>query len=144
VVITEKGVSDYATHHLLKHNISVIRRIRKTDNQRIARVTGAQIVNRPDEIQESDIGLGCGSFEVSKIGDEYFSYFLECKNPKACSILLRGGSKDVLNEIERNLQDALSVAKNLAVNPTLVPGGGAVEMELSYRLNQMAKDIEGQ
>lgn len=103
MVITEKGVSDYATHHLLKHNISVIRRIRKTDNQRIARVTGAQIVNRPDEIQESDIGLGCGSFEVSKIGDEYFSYFLECKDPKACSILLRGGSKDVLNEIERNL-----------------------------------------
>jgi T-complex protein 1 subunit gamma len=133
IVITEKGVSDIATHHLLKHNISVIRRIRKTDNQRIARVSGAQIVNRPDEIQESDVGTECGLFEIRKIGDEYFSYFLDCKNPKACTILLRGGSKDVLNEIERNLQDALSVAKNLAVHPQLVAGGGATEMEISYR-----------
>ena len=95
----------------------MIRRIRKTDNQRIARVSGAQIVNRPDEIQECDIGTECGLFEIRKIGDEFFAYFLECKNPKACTILLRGGSKDVLNEIERNLQDALSVAKNLAVHP---------------------------
>lgn len=127
----------------MKHNISVIRRIRKTDNQRIARVSGAQIVNRPDEIQESDIGLECGLFKVGKLGDEYFTYFLECQNPKACSILLRGGSKDVLNEIERNLQDALSVAKNLAVNPQLVAGGGATEMELSHKLNEKAKTIEG-
>lgn len=58
--------------------------------------------------------------------------------------MLRGGSKDVLNEIERNLQDALSVAKNLAVNPQLVPGGGATEMELSHRLNEVAKTVEGQ
>ena len=58
---------------------------------------------------------------------------MDCKNPKACTIVLRGGSKDVLNEIERNLLDALSVAKNLAAHPTLVPGGGASEMELSYR-----------
>lgn len=142
-MITEKGVSDYATHHLQKHDISVIRRIRKTDNQRIARVTGAQIVNRPDEIQESDIGREAGLFRVGKIGDEYFTYFLECQNPKACTILLRGGSKDVLNEIERNLQDALAVAKNLAVNPQLVPGGGATEMELSHRLNEIAKTVEG-
>jgi T-complex protein 1 subunit gamma len=56
---------------------------------------------------------------------------------------LRGGSKDVLNEIERNLQDALSVAKNLAINPLLVPGGGATEMELSHRLNEKAKTVEG-
>lgn len=144
VVITEKGVSDLATHHLLKHNISVIRRIRKTDNQRIARVTGAQIVNRPDEIQESDIGTECGLFRVGKVGDEYFTYLVECKNPKACSIILRGGSKDVLNEVERNLQDALSVAKNLAVHPQMVPGGGATEMELSHKLNEKAKLIEGQ
>lgn len=87
--------------------------------------------------------MECKLFKVGKVGDEYFSYFLECESPKACSIVLRGGSKDVLNEIERNLQDALSVAKNLAVNPTLVPGGGAVEMELSYRLNEKAKAIEG-
>lgn len=67
----------------------------------------------------------------------------KCKNPKACSILLRGASKDVLNEIERNLQDALGVARNVIVNPKLVPGGGAVEMELSCRLMEIAQGIEG-
>lgn len=104
VVITEKGVSDIAQHFLLKNgNISCIRRVRKTDNNRISRVTGATIVNRPEELQESDVGTDCGLFEVKKIGDEYFSFMTECKQPKACSIVLRGASKDVLNEIERNL-----------------------------------------
>jgi T-complex protein 1 subunit gamma len=67
----------------------------------------------------------------------------ECKDPKACSILLRGASKDVLNEIERNLHDALGVARNVMLNPKLVPGGGAVEMELSQRLLEFAQGVEG-
>ena len=67
----------------------------------------------------------------------------ECKEPNACSIILRGASKDVLNEIERNLQDALGVARNVVVNPNLAPGGGALEMELACRLNEKAAQIEG-
>ncbi len=67
-----------------------------------------------------------------QIGDEYFCYITECKDPKACTILLRGASKDVLNETERNLQDALHVARNIMLNPKLVPGGGAVEMAVSH------------
>jgi len=143
VIVTEKGVSDLAQHFLLKQDISVIRRVRKTDNNRIARVSGATIVNRPEEIQESDIGTRCGLFEVKKIGDEYFTFFLECKDPTACTILLRGASKDVLNELERNLHDCLAVSRNLMINPKLVPGGGALEMELSQRLGDKAKTIEG-
>lgn len=94
VVVTEKGVSDLAQHFLMKKNVSVIRRARKTDNNRIARVTGATIVYRPEEIEESDIGKECHLFEVKKIGDDYFTYFVECDKPSACTILLRGGSKD--------------------------------------------------
>lgn len=139
IVITEKGVSDVAQHYLLKKgNVTCIRRVRKTDNNRIARVTGATIVNRPEELQESDVGKECGKFEVKKIGDDYFSFMTECKNPSACSIVLRGASKDVLNEIERNLHDAMGVARNVMQNPKLVPGGGALEMELSVRMNAMA------
>lgn len=117
IVITEKGVSDLAEHFLLKQNISVIRRLRKTDNNRVARICGAKIVNRPDEIQESDIGTDCKLFHIKKIADDYFAFFEECVNPSACTILLRGGSKDSLNEMERNLHDALGVAKNLLTNP---------------------------
>merc|ERR1719409_1308869 len=71
-VITEKGVSDLAQHFLLKGNCSVIRRVRKTDNNRIARVSGATIVNRAEELQDKDVGTRCGLFKVSKIGDEFF------------------------------------------------------------------------
>merc|ERR1711981_1533437 len=113
LIITEKGVSDLAQHFLNKAGISVIRRLRKSDNLRVARATGATIVNRTEEISEADIGTGAGLFEVRKIGDEYFTFIEDCKDPKACTILLRGASKDILNEVERNLQGALHVARNI-------------------------------
>lgn len=145
VVITEKGLSDLAAHYLTKSGISAIRRLRKTDNNRIARACGATIVNRPDEIKESDIGTGAGLFEVSKIGDDFYTFITECKEPKACSIILRGASKDVLNEVERNLHDALGVARNIMIDPRLVPGGGAVEMAVSRGLEARANagDVSG-
>ncbi|OWR50032.1 chaperonin [Danaus plexippus plexippus] len=138
VVVTEKGVSDLAQHYLVKAGITAIRRLRKTDNNRLARACGATIVNRTEELKESDVGTQAGRFEIKKIGDDYFTFVTECKNPKACTILLRGASKDILNEIERNLQDALHVAKNLVLNPRLVCGGGAVEMSVSGELASKA------
>ncbi|RPB22525.1 T-complex protein 1 [Terfezia boudieri ATCC MYA-4762] len=143
LVITEKGVSDLAQHYLLKGNVTALRRVRKTDNNRIARATGATIVNRVDDLHEADVGTGCGLFEIEKIGDEYFSFITKCKNPKACTILLRGPSKDILNEIERNLQDAMAVARNVFFSPRLSPGGGATEMAVSVRLTELSKSIEG-
>merc|ERR1719414_1025570 len=143
LIITEKGVSDLAQHFLMKAGITVIRRLRKTDNLRVARATGATIVNRTEEISEADIGLGAGLFEVRKIGDEYFTFIENCKDPKACTILLRGASKDILNEVERNLQDALHVARNIHLNPQLVYGGGAVEMEVIHLLIEKGKSMSG-
>lgn len=134
---------DLAQHFLMKANITALRRVRKTDNNRIARASGATIVNRVDDIQESDIGTGCGLFEIEKIGDEYFTFMRKCKSPKACTILLRGPSKDILNEVERNLQDAMSVARNVIFHPRLSPGGGAVEMAVSVKLSQLARSVEG-
>jgi T-complex protein 1 subunit gamma len=162
LVITEKGVSgkpivvpklkkaadktlalDLAQHYFVKANVTALRRVRKTDNNRIARATGATIVNRVEDIQESDVGTHCGLFEIEKIGDEYFTFLTKCKSPKACTVLLRGPSKDILNEIERNLQDAMGVARNVIFHPRLAPGGGATEMAVSVRLGQIAKSIEG-
>ena len=143
LVITEKGVSDLAQHFLVKKNVTALRRVRKTDNNRVARATGATIVNRVDDLQESDVGTMCGLFEIEKIGDEYFTFLTKCKTPKACTILLRGPSKDILNEIERNLTDAMSVARNVIFHPRLAPGGGATEMAVSVRLAQMAKGVDG-
>merc|ERR1719433_547661 len=143
LVITEKGVSDLAQHFLAKAGVTVIRRLRKSDNLRVARACGGTIVNRTEEISEEDLGTGAGLFEVRKIGDEYFTFLEQCKDPKACTILLRGASKDILNEVERNLQDAIHVARNIFLNPKLVPGGGAVEMEVSHLLTEKSKNLKG-
>ncbi|KAH9416531.1 T-complex protein 1 subunit gamma [Dermatophagoides pteronyssinus] len=121
LVITEKGVSDLAIHYMTKANISVLRRVKKQDNNRIARATGATVVFRTEEIREEDIGTGY---------------------PKACTLLLRGASKDMLNEIERNLQDAMYVARNILLDPYVLPGGGAVEMAVGKILNEKAKSIK--
>ena len=143
VVITEKGVSDFALHDFLRNNVSVIRRLRKSDNNRVAKSCGATIVSRVEELKESDVGTNAGLFEVSKIGDEYYTYITECKDPKACTILLRGGSRDVLNEVERNLQDAMAVARNIMTDCKVVPGGGAIEMAIAHRLHEKAATITG-
>jgi chaperonin GroEL (HSP60 family) len=198
VVITEKGVSDLASHFFVKAGITAIRRVRKTDNNRIGRVCGATIVSRTDELQESDVGTRCGLMEIRKFGDEYFMFLgawrregaeperaharrgdvwiwasvlprprrtgftraphshrfpharpalpapaEKCEKPQACTILLRGGSKDVLMEFERNLQDAMQVARNIIFEPKLLPGGGATEMSLSTALIEKSKTVEG-
>merc|ERR1711953_1091415 len=143
LVITEKGVSDLAQHFLAKAGVTVIRRLRKSDNLRVARACGGTIVNRTEEISEEDLGTGAGLFEVRKIGDEYFTFLEQCKDPRACTILLRGASKDILNEVERNLQDAIHVARNIFLKPKLVPGGGAVEMEVAHLLSEKSKSLKG-
>ena len=143
VVITEKGLSDLAAFYLTRDGISAIRRLRKTDNNRIARACGATVVSRPDEIRESDIGTGAGLFEVRKMGDEFFTFIVDCKEPKACTIVLRGASRDILNEVERNLHDAMGVSRNVMMDPRLVPGGGAVEMAVSRGLATRADAITG-
>jgi len=166
LVITEKGVSgrfvwphkltvDLAQHYFVKANVTAIRRVRKTDNNRIARAVGATIVNRVEDIREADVGVGCGLFNIEKIGDEYpslnsspydnryFTFLTACHNPKACTILLRGPSKDIINEIERNLQDAMFVSRNIYFHPRLCPGGGATEMAIAVRLAEKAKTIPG-
>ncbi|KAK0206023.1 chaperonin Cpn60/TCP-1 family [Desarmillaria ectypa] len=143
LVLTEKGVSDIAQHFFMKHNVSAIRRVRKSDNNRIALAVGATIVNRVEDLRESDVGTRCGLFNIEKIGDEYFTFLTECNNPKACTILLRGPSKDILNEIDRNLADAMSVARNVVFNPLLAPGGGATEMAISVGLHAKARSIVG-
>ncbi|XP_048369815.1 T-complex protein 1 subunit gamma [Sphaerodactylus townsendi] len=143
LIITEKGISDLAQHFLMRANITAIRRVRKTDNNRIARACGARIVSRPEELREEDVGTGAGLFEVKKIGDEYFTFIIDCKEPKACTIMLRGASKEILAEVERNLHDAMQVCRNVMIDPQLVPGGGASEMAVAHYLTEKSKVMTG-
>jgi len=111
---------------------------------RLGRASGAVVGHRPSQMTEKDIGTRCGLFEVRKVGDEYFSFFEQCKDPKACSIILRGAGKDVLQEVERNLMDAMNVVRNVYKNPKVVPGGGAIEMATATFLRKQANSVQGQ
>jgi T-complex protein 1 subunit gamma len=93
IVITEKGVSDLAQHYFAKANITAFRRLRKTDNKRVARATGATIVSRTDEIREEDIGTGCGLFEMRKIGKEYFAFLRSVRIPRLVPLFFGEGVK---------------------------------------------------
>jgi len=144
IVITEKGCSDLAIHYMLKAGIVCMRRLRKTDNNRVAKVTGATIVNSTDEITEDDVGTKCKLFYSEKLtSEEWYSFFVECEDPKACTIVVRGGTKDTQQEIWHNLNDAMQVAKNIIAAPSLLPGGGATEMAVAQALRVKAKSIEG-
>lgn len=143
LVITEKGISDFAAYHLHKAGVSAIRRLRKTDNNRIARACGAVICNRPEDLTEAAVGTKAGLFEVKKIADEFWTCIVDCEEPQACTVLLRGANKDVLNEVERNLQDAMNVARSIALDSRLVAGGGAIEMAVSHALHEKAQTMKG-
>lgn len=138
VIFTEKGVSDLALHYLYKSNISVIRRIKKSENFRIACATGATIISSIEDLETNDLGFS-ENFEVEKIGQEYFTFLTKCRNNKISTIILFGASRDVLDEIERNLHDALSVSKNILSNPKIIPGGGATELSIGDFLSKKSE-----
>lgn len=142
LVFTEKGISDMAQHFLLKAGITALRRLKKTDNNRLARVCGGRVVHDTCDLKEEDVGTKADLFEITKIADEYYTYVTSAETT-AVTICLRGPSKDIINEVERNLQDAVHVVRNVLLNPKLVPGGGALEMALAQTLSENARKMEG-
>lgn len=139
IVITEKGICDLALSILYENNITAIRRIKKSDAVRIAKATGATIMSRLEDVSEKHIGTA-GKFEYIKIGKEYYCKFGECLNPGAISVILRGPTKDLLTELERNFMDAVKVAKNILLNPKMIPGGGAAEMSMAIKLYETSSE----
>lgn len=105
-------------------------------------VTGARIAHDTTDLTEDDVGTLTDLFEIKKIGDEYFAYITSEKTT-AVTIVIRGPSKDIINEVERNLQDAVNVVRNVLINPKIVPGAGSLEMALAHALNEKSKTIEG-
>lgn len=138
ILVTEKGISDLALSILYEHNITAIRRVKKSESTRIAKATGAIIMNRVEDISEMHLG-SAELFEYIKIGKDYYFKLSNCPNKHIISLILRGPTKDVLTELERNFMDAIKVAKNVLINPKLSVGGGAAEMSISMRLSKLAK-----
>jgi len=142
VVICQKGVDDIAQHFLAKEGIYTVRRAKKSDMEKLAKATGAKIVGNLDGMTKSDIGHA-GSVEERKIGEDKMSFITGCKNPKAVSILIRGTTEHVIDELERGLHDALSVVKVALEDGKMTPGGGAMATAVAMGLRDYAPSIGG-
>ncbi|MGI0083621.1 MAG: thermosome subunit beta, partial [Nitrososphaerales archaeon] len=142
VLICQKGIDDIAQHYLAKAGILSIRRVKESDMTKLARATGATMVTGLDGLTKSDLGQA-GLVEERKIDEDKWTYVEGCKNPKAVTVLVRGGSQRVIDEAERDVHDAVMVIKDVLEKPGIVGGGGAVEEELSYRLMKWSSTLQG-
>jgi len=142
VVFVEKGIDDIAQHYLAKAGIFAARRVKKSDMEKLARATGAKIQTGLKEVNKSDLGKA-DLVEEKKLGDDAMTYVTGCNNPKAVSIILRGGTEHVVAEAERALHDALRVVGVAIEDETLVAGGGSPEVELALRLREYSSTLIG-
>ncbi|AGB01782.1 thermosome subunit alpha [Methanoregula formicica] len=142
VLFCQKGIDDLAQHYLAKAGIFAVRRVKKSDSENLARATGANLVTSLDAITKNDLG-SAGLVEEKKVSGDDMIYVSKCKNPKAVSIVVRGGTVHVVDELERAIHDALMVVSVVVEGKKVVAGGGAPEVELSLRLREHAATVGG-
>ncbi|NPA76994.1 MAG: thermosome subunit [Candidatus Diapherotrites archaeon] len=142
VVFVQKGIDDLAQHYLAKAGILAVRRVKKSDMEKLARATGAKIVTRVEDLGAEDLGEA-ELVEERKVAGESMIFVEGCKNPKAVTILVRGGAEHVVDEAERALKDAIGAVASAIESGAVVAGGGAAEMELSIKLRDYAKTVGG-
>lgn len=142
VVLCQKGVEDIAQHFLARAGIMAARRVKKSDMEKLARATGGKLITNLDEVTPDDLGHA-GLVEEKKIGGDSMIFVTGCHNPKAVTILLRGGTDHVVDSINNALEDALRVVAVAIEDETLVAGGGSPEVEVALRLQEYAATLEG-
>ncbi len=142
VVFCQKGIDDLAQHYMSKEGIMAARRVKKSDMKKLARATGARIVSNLNDLSADDLGAA-GMVEEIKISGDEMIFIEKCKNPKAVSLLIRGGTEHVVDEIERALHDAVCVVGSTLEDTKILPGGGAVETALSRALAKFASTKGG-
>ncbi len=142
VVFCQKGIDDIAQHYLAKKNIYAARRVKKSDMEALARATGAHIVTSIRDLSSKDLGTA-GTVQEKKIGNDEMTFITGCKNPKAVTILVRGGTEHVVDEAKRALTDAIGDVAAALKNGKVVAGAGASEVEVAKELRKYADSLEG-
>lgn len=138
VIICQKGIDDLAQHYLAKAGILAVRRAKKSDMEKLTKATGGRIITNLDDLSEEQLG-SAGLVEEVRIADDKLTYVRECKEPKAVTILIRGGTEHVVDEAERSMHDALCVVRDVLEDGKMVAGGGAPEMEVAKHLRDFAE-----
>ncbi|HSA35080.1 MAG TPA: thermosome subunit beta [Methanomassiliicoccales archaeon] len=142
VVFCQKGIDDLVQHFLAKEKIYAGRRVKKGDMEKLSKATGATIISKISELDAADLGKA-DLVEVRKIQDEEMTFVTGCKNPKAMSILIRGGTDHVIAEIERSLDDAMSVVAVAIEDGRMLTGGGSTAVEVALRLREFSSSVGG-
>ena len=142
VAICEKGIDDVAQHFMAKKGILAVRRVKQSDMEKLVKATGGRIMTQLEGLTPSDLGRA-GLVEERKVSDDKMTFVEGCKNPKAVSILVRGGTERVVDEAERAIHDALCVVRDVILEPYVVAGGGAPEAEVSRMIRAYAQKLSG-
>ena len=142
VVITQKGIDEVAQHFLAKKGILAVRRVKRSDIEKVARATGARIVTDINDLKPEDLGEA-GLVEERRVGEDKMVFIEQAKNPRSVTILLRGANDMILDEAERNIKDALHSLRNILREPKIVGGGGSSEVELAEKLREYARSVGG-
>ena len=142
VVFCQKGIDDFAQYLLSKERIYACRRVARSDMEKLSKATGARIVSNINELTPFEVG-NAKSVEEVKHGIDTLTYIRGCQNPKALTILIRGGTNHVIDEVARAIKDGLGDVACVLQSGLVVPGGGAIEMELAKRLREFAQGLSG-
>jgi thermosome len=142
VVFVQKGIDDFAQHFLAKYGVYACRRVKQSDMLKLSRATGAKIVSNLKELVADDLGMA-GQVEERKIAGEAMTFVKECKNPKAVTILVRGGTEHIVDEVERAITDAIGDLGAVIQTGKVVAGGGAPEMEVAKELKRYSAKLGG-
>ena len=142
VVFCQKGIDDLAQHYLAKDGIYAVRRVKKSDMEKLAKATGGKVVTKLDELTKDDLGRSKLVYE-KKIGEDEMTFVTGCKNPKAVSVLIRGGTEHVVDEVERSLEDATSVVAVGIEDGKVITGGGSSATEIALSLRDFAGSVGG-
>ena len=142
VLFCQKGIDDLAQHYLAKEGIMAVRRVKKSDMEKLARATGATVVTNIEDLTYDDLGLA-GSVAEKRISGEEMIFVEECKDPKSVTLLIRGSTEHVVDEIERAVEDAIGVVAATIEDGKVVAGGGAAEISIARGLKEYADSISG-
>ena len=142
VLICQKGIDDLAQHYMAKEGIFAIRRAKKSDMEKLAKATSGKIVTNIEDLSKKDLGYAKEVVE-KKVSDDKMTFVTGCKNPKAVSVLIRGATEHVVDELERAFQDALGVTSTVATEGRITAGGGSAAMEISQGLKDYAASVGG-
>jgi thermosome len=141
-VFCQKGIDDLVQHFLARKKILTLRRVKKSDMEKLAKATGGKIITNLDSMAEADLGYA-ELVEERKIGDDKLTFVEGCKNAKSVAILIRGGTERIVAEAERSIHDALCVARDVMREPKILAGGGAPEIEIARILREYAETLPG-